>query len=166
MPKKIELNILEKVSFLKWKKSHTYKEAKWLLIRIEMLILIKEKRFSYVSTLATHLEKERHTINAWMKKYKEGGLVALMTAKNKNNAKRVLPDEAKRKIEKMINEEYGDLIRYSKLLRDVNSEFQPEIKYGTLYKFARRVKSKKSNYKSNIKIKGERFLIPKTRKGA
>lgn len=160
MPKRIDLIVSEKTSFLKWKKSHTYKHDKWLLKRIEMLILIKERKKIYHSTLAAELKKERHTIGIWIKNYNEGGFSKLMSVNNKDNAKRVLPNKVKKFIKRKINEEYGDKYSYSKLLKLINSKYQLEIKYATFYKYARTVKDLTNKGYKNIEIGGKQLIIP------
>lgn len=148
MPKRIDMEISESISFLKDQvvNNKTYKTK--TLDRINMLILIKEKQYLHVSSLANYLGYERRTIAEWIKKYKKGKFTELVNYRVKSNMRKVLTNKTKKAIKNRQCDLAKKFVSYKELLIWVNNVYQPELKYSTLYNFARKIKiSRNSNFR-------------------
>jgi transposase len=107
--------------------------------KVRMLIFMTDlnSRCETITCYSKALKIDRHTVRNWVTKYKEGGFSKLMSNGGQKNARTIMNDKMEKFIISQVNNE-SEKVKYSKVLTLVNKKFQINMKYPTLYKFARK----------------------------
>jgi transposase len=145
-----QINVTETLTFLEEEKNkypnikknengYPVNEENIIFRKHRFLILIKEDH-SFIKTTKQYakvLGVSRHSVDNWAKRYTLGGYHNLMSINNKKNARSIMTDEMEEFIIHQI-ENSEEKVSYKKLLLLVNQKFKINMKYPTLYKFARK----------------------------
>lgn len=130
MPKYATIEIQESVEELhsQYRKIKDYR----LRVRLKAIILLKEKRFKRMSTVAEHLGISISSLKRWVNIYKSNGLEYLLQIKSGGARRNSIPLEVHEALTKKLNDPYNSLSGYIDAVNWVKENFGIEIKYNTL----------------------------------
>lgn len=135
MAKRIDIQIKESESDLlklQNKQSTILKKS-----RVKALLLIKQGKVTYTRDLSQKLKYERRTIYNWLKIYKTKGLEGLVIVNSGGNNTRLINEITKSALSEKLADPNTTITSYVELLEWVQSNYQPNITYATLYKHCR-----------------------------
>ena len=144
MPKKINLQINESASELRKLISKTPQLKR--KHRLKFLLLIKEKKVDYLTTLESRLKYRRKTIRGWLNDYRTGGLSALLSIKSGGNRKTIITKVAHQDLWSKLSNPSTEITSYVELLNWYQQHYDPNMKYISLYSYCRR------KFKSKLKV--------------
>ncbi|MFH7024331.1 MAG: helix-turn-helix domain-containing protein [Heteroscytonema crispum UTEX LB 1556] len=75
--------------------------------RLQMLYWLKNGQVNSRKELVKRLNRGEATITRWLKKYKQGGLVALLEVKRAPGRKTIIPDDAIASLEQRLKQPQG-----------------------------------------------------------
>jgi len=153
MGKYAELEVKETTEDLKIKRRQT--KSHRLKLRLQCLILIKEKKFRTRVNLAEHLGVGIASMNRWVKTYKEEGLEEMLKISSGGNRKSIIDAEIHEGLKNKVNDSENPLMGYYDAVNWVRETYGQQIKYTTLRShlkrhFKTKLKSpRKSHYKKD-----------------
>ena len=110
--------------------------------RVRMLILMKKAGDKGISKrdLMEGVGASSQSIHNWRTAYRQGGLDALLFNGRKDKAGRpsIFTKEEHKKLEEKLNDPKNGLAGYVELQQWIAEQFQKEIKYNTILKYAMR----------------------------
>jgi transposase len=107
-------------------------------LRLHLLVLLKSGQVSTQSQAATYLAVHRNTISAWLRRYRQGGLDALLTFKQpgvRPGQKSLPPAVVARLRERLASPaRFASYVEVQQWLRD---EYHLQLPYKTIYGIVR-----------------------------
>lgn len=153
MPTYVDIEIKEGLSELKFLRSREKNHRKKL--RLQSVILTKEKKFKRRTDLATHLGIGIASLNRWTKVYKEFGLTAMLEISSGGLRRHSPLEMIHNELEVKLNDSSDPLLGYWDAVLWVKNNFGIEVEYNTLRtylirNFKTKLKSpRKSHYKKD-----------------
>ena len=112
--------------------------------RLQMLYSIKTGAVSTRSELAQRIQRDESTIFRWLKRYKQGGIKALLSVKTAPGKVSLITPEALQKLEQRLAQPEG-FHSYGQIQRWLEAECGVVVAYRTVHQLVR--------YKLNAKLK-------------
>ena len=102
--------------------------------RLHLLLLIQTDRVTSQAGAAEHLALHRNTISDWLRRYREGGIEALLAVapRGKEPGQRTLPAYAFEALEERLATRHG-FAGYDDIQRWLFQEFGLEVPYKSVY---------------------------------
>lgn len=144
MPKKIKIEIVESLEFLK--NEHLKAKGELKKDRIKVLIYIKEEKYHFQSDIAKKLGRTEKTVRQWIQEYTQSGLSSLLKVSSGGNNTRKISEKALEFIANKILDVETTITSYIELRLIIEQELGETIPYGALYAHCRR------KYKSRLKV--------------
>ncbi len=150
MPKKIELEIKEDLNYLLDERRRASNDI--ISSRIQMLILIKQGTYCYLTEVSKALSRHIRTVHNWVTMYRDKGIEGLLGFERGGNRKAVIQGDMYEELKLMLADPTNQITSYVELHQWLKDK-GVEIKYKAMYKFVRaHFKTKlKVGRKSNIK---------------
>ena len=106
--------------------------------RLHLLVLLKSGRVTSRSDAAAHLAVHRNTVAVWLRRYRDGGLEALLTYKEAGApaGQKTLPPVVFAQLQTRLATSDG-FASYIELQRWLREEFDVEVPYTTLHGIVR-----------------------------
>lgn len=143
MPKYIEIYIKEDIDYLKTLQKREPNHR--LKVRLQSLILTKEKKFKRRVDLAHHLLIGIASLDRWTKVYNESGLEAMLTISNGGKRRCSVPQNIHNGLEKKVYDSTNPFLGYWDAILWVKETYGIELKYNTLRTYLIR------NFKTKLK---------------
>lgn len=143
MPKYVEIIVKEELSYLKSLRNREKNHRK--KIRVQSLILTKEKKFKRREDLASHLGIGRTSLNRWTKVYKEMGLKAMLEISSGGIRKPSILEQIHDELKNKLQDSNNPLLGYWDAVLWVKDNFKLEVKYNTIRTYLIR------NFKTKLK---------------
>jgi transposase len=144
MPKKINIEIVETLEFLK--NEHIKAKGALKKDRLKVLIYVKEEKYHFQSDIAKKLGRTEKTVRDWMQEYTRSGLSSLLKVSSGGNNTRKISDKAIELIATKILDIETTITSYIELQLIIEEELGEKIAYGALYSHCRR------KHKSRLKV--------------
>ncbi|WP_062060121.1 helix-turn-helix domain-containing protein [Aquimarina longa] len=155
MPKKININIVEDLAYLK--KLHSGCSTELVRDRLKMLLCIKQEKYGSRKDIAIKLGRRPTTIGLWVVLYQEKGLSGLVEVQSGGNNTKMITQEAKAFIANKVLDQHTTITSYVELQAMLAQELNQQVTYAALYAHCRRKHktklkvSRKSHYKKDDK---------------
>ena len=131
----LQLKIKEPLSQLKRLR---WQQPQHLRSRLQMLILIKEKKAFSKNDLADALGVNHNSVQTWRTAYRKGGLSALLRFKRGGFKPSLISPTVHRAIEKRLKNPTEAFNGYEQLRRWIDEHYLPAINYHTVNKYVKR----------------------------
>lgn len=105
--------------------------------RLLMLVWLKRKEVSSREELAARCHRDKATITRWIRRYKDGGLSALLRVGKAPGATRKLQGETLERLKARLDNPEEGFRSYGEIQRWLKDECNLEVKYGTVYRVVR-----------------------------
>ena len=112
--------------------------------RLQMLYWIKTQAIATRQDLSQRLGRDESTVYRWLKRYKQGGIEALVEVKTAPGKQALIPTTVMSKLHQRLAQAQG-FKSYSQIQEWLNQECQIVVAYKTVHKIVR--------YKLNAKLK-------------
>ena len=104
--------------------------------RLQMLVWLKKGEVKSRNELAQRCKRDNATITRWMRRYREGGVKALLTQGKAPGAVRKIQGEALAKLKARLAQPEG-FHSYREIQQWLEQSCQLTVEYGTLYRVVR-----------------------------
>lgn len=104
--------------------------------RLQMLVYLKQAEVSSRGELAQRCNRDKATITRWIRRYRQGGLSALLTKRTAPGATRKIQGEALEKLKARLAQPEG-FHSYTEIQQWLEQTCQLTVEYGTLYRVVR-----------------------------
>ena len=150
------LEIKESLGDLKdiLKSAKTHKSV----IRIQCLILLKEKRFKNRTVIADTLGVSLSSIDRWVRIYQSQGIEELLKMTSGGKRREVITEEIHEKLSQKLHDSNNPLLGFHDAVKWVENNFNQQVKYTTLYSYIRKhfggklKVPRKSHYKNKPEV--------------
>ena len=105
--------------------------------RLLMLVWLKTKAVTSRDELAARCHRDKATITRWIRRYKDGGLAALLTVGKAPGATPKIQGEALEHLKARLEKPEEGFHSYGEIQQWLNDECGLEVKYGTVYRVVR-----------------------------
>lgn len=130
--------VVIKESFLELENALRITDSYRLKLRIQSLILTKEKRFKERRQLAKFLGVSKSTLQIWTDKYEKSGLDGLLTISSGGDRKTIIPKSVHLKLKEKLEDSENPLRGYWDAVAWLKEHHHIEIKYHTLRAYLKR----------------------------
>lgn len=104
--------------------------------RLQMLVWLKQGEVNSRNELAQRCHRDKATITRWLRRYRDGGLKALLTQGTAPGAPRKIQGEALEKLKARLAQPEG-FHSYGEIQQWLEQNCQLRVDYGTLYRVVR-----------------------------
>ena len=134
MPGISKVALAESVDELKEQMNKQYQARK--RERLQALYLLKSGKCQQIIEIAEILGRSRSTIHRWLHTYEQGGLAQLIGPGKKPGRKRLVPNWARAKLEKRLQQPRG-FNSYREIQQWLESECGIKVKYHVVHELVR-----------------------------
>ena len=151
MVSKFKIEESEESLISSFKSSKSFK----VRLRIQSLLLLKQKKFKRQVDLAEYLGVNHSSLKRWIKQYKDLGYDSLVSLESGGNYKGVISADLHQELEAKVNNPNEPLLGYWHAVDWVKENFNQEIKYQTLRSYlirhfhTKKKHPRKSHYKKD-----------------
>lgn len=101
--------------------------------RVQLLYLLKTQKANTVTQAAELIGRNRVTLQEWLAKYRQGGLLELLSHKARTGRPRTIPHWAEKALEKKLQENVG-MNSYGEICQWLEEKLGIEAQYKTVHK--------------------------------
>ena len=105
--------------------------------RLLMLVWLKTEDVSSRAELAARCHRDKATITRWIRRYKDGGLAALLSVGKAPGATPKIKGEALERLKAQLENPEEGFHSYEEIQQWLQDECGLEVKYGTVYRVVR-----------------------------
>ena len=102
--------------------------------RLLMLVWLKTKEVTSRAELAARCHRDKATITRWIRRYKDGGLSALLRVGKASGATPKIQSDALEKLKARLEQPEEGFHSYGEIQQWLKDECGLEVKYGTVYR--------------------------------
>lgn len=131
------------------KKQSSYKNIQ----RLQALIHIQENTFSTRAALSEHMGVSRRSLEKWLAKYRQLGMVGMLISPNRSKGSSIIPADVDKELSEIVGDPKKGFNSYVEAQQWLSVEHNLDVKYNTVREhLIRRYQTKiKSPRKSHIK---------------
>ena len=105
--------------------------------RLLMLVWLKTKEVTSRAELASRCHRDKATITRWIRRYKDGGLAALLSVGKAPGATPTIQGKALERLKARLGNPEEGFHSYGAIQQWLNDECGLAVKYGTVYRVVR-----------------------------